>query len=155
MSRRAAHRRIRLFLHTGDDGSGCRGNSRRPLYGPARHGQFPNGRELSRVPTLSAARARADARVKTPGRGRPAAGPHRQALWNRGGGRYFAAHRGLAVPGPLGETVTRTPSCPWEITSGASTRPPLASDFMWFPGQYPAAPSAFFAVPSGTAALLW
>ena len=36
--------------------------------------------------------------MKTPGRGPPAAGPHRQALWNRGGGRYFIAQRGLALP---------------------------------------------------------
>src|SRR5262249_612420 len=72
MSNRAAHRRIRLFLHAGDDGSGCQRNSRRPLYGHVRHRPFPNGRELSRVPTLSAAGTRTDARVTTPGGRGPA-----------------------------------------------------------------------------------
>src|SRR6516162_7608474 len=84
MSRRAAHRRIRLFLHTRDDGSGCRRNSRRPLYGHVRHGPFSDGRELSRVSAIPAARARADARAKMKAarpalRPRPVAGTQSRA----------------------------------------------------------------------------
>src|SRR5262249_48887157 len=100
MSNRAAHRRIRLFLHAGDDRSGCQGNSRRPLYGHVRHRPFPDGGELSRVSALSAARARADAGAKMKvGTVGPAVAP---IAGTRRGCSYFIAQRGLALPGPWG-----------------------------------------------------
>jgi pimeloyl-ACP methyl ester carboxylesterase len=65
----AAHRRIRLFLHAGHErGGGC-GRSRVTPHHHEGHGAFPNGRELSGIPTPSVGGARSRGGVsRTPPR---------------------------------------------------------------------------------------
>ena len=56
---RAADRRVRLFLHAGDERGGRGRDSRLAAHHHEGHGTFPDGGELSGVPAVSVAGARA------------------------------------------------------------------------------------------------